>query len=153
MKGIIATVALLALVISSPVLACGAKMAGEHGQCPLTMKGIEKAATNLDNGVKLVVTSKDAAQVKALQAAMAAEDKESGCECAMHAKGVKRSFENTANGVTILLTSSDKEQVKTLQTFAADASKGECPMKHGAQKASEGKGECPHAKAAKADRT
>lgn len=152
MRKFAAIVAVLALVVSAPALACGNKAAAAAGQqCPLGMKGVEKTATNLDNGVKLTVSSKDAEQVKTLQAAMAAEDKDGGCQCAMHAKGVQRAIQNTANGVVVTLTSSDREQVKTLQAFAADACKGDCPMKgHGAQAAE--KGECPHAKQ-QADRT
>ena len=155
MKRFFVLAALLALLGSAPALACGAGKGQMASECPLGMKGIEKSAQNMDNGVKITMSAKDAAAVKQLQAAMASEDKETGCDCPMHAKGVSHSVQNTSNGVVLTLTSGDKEQVKTLQAFAAsNCGKGECPHAKGAR-AAESHGECPHAKeaAAKADRT
>jgi TusA-related sulfurtransferase len=131
MKKLALVLAVMALVAASPVLACGegkGKMAG----CPFGMKGVEKSATNLDNGVTITMKSSDPEKVKALQAAIAAEDKEEGgCNCPMHAKNTKRVVENTADGVVLTVTTDDKDQVKTLQTFAAKNCKGGCPMHKG----------------------
>jgi TusA-related sulfurtransferase len=170
MKRLVILASILALLVSAPVLACGAgKAAAAGSHCPLAMKGVERTAENVDNGVKVTIASKDPAQVKSLQAAIAEEAKgEGGCTCAMHAKGVSRSVQNTENGVVLLLTSDDKEQVKTIQAFAADSGKeGCCSHDKGAKaadekggcqhmkegKAAEEKGDCPHMKAMKGDRT
>jgi TusA-related sulfurtransferase len=130
MKKLALVLAVMALVAASPVLACGegkGKMAG----CPFGMKGVEKTSSNLDNGVTITMKSSDPEKVKALQAAMASEDKDSGCNCPMHAKNTKRVIENTADGVVLTLTSEDKDQVKALQTFATKNCKGGCPMHKG----------------------
>ncbi len=155
MKRLATVVSILVLLVSVPVFACGAKAGAE---CPMMMKGVEKSAQNLADGVKITIAAKDAGQVKALQTAMAAEVNGDGCggDCIAHKKGVKRAVENTANGVVLMLTSADKDQVKAIQTYAAEGcgGKGECPHAKGAA-AAEGKGECPHMKgaAAKGDRT
>ncbi len=131
MKKLALVAAVLALAVASPVLACDHAKAGQTAQCPLMMKGVDRTATNLDNGVTILLTSADAAKVKDLQEKIAAETKaEGGCDCPMHAKNVKTNVENTATGVKLTLTSDDKEQVKTLQAFAAKNCKGNCPM-HG----------------------
>lgn len=134
MKRLIVAVAVLVVAVSAPVLACGSKSADQMAQCPMMMKGVERQATNLDNGVKIVMTAADGELAKTLQARIAGEMKEGGCEgCPMHAKGVDSKVENTEKGVVVVLTASDKDQVKALQTFAAK----NCGSGHGG---------CPHNK-------
>ncbi len=147
-RTLLAALSVFALV-ASPALACGAK-AGQMAGCPMTMKGVEKTAQNLDNGVKVTFVAKDAEQVKAMQAAMATEMKGEGCkDCPVHAKGVKADVENTSNGMVLTLTSGDASQVQQLQKFAAaGCGKGGC-AKH-AEKADGG---CPHAAKQAADQT
>ncbi len=129
-KHLVAIAAGLALVVSSPALACPACAASAkaEAQCPMSMKGVERSATNLSNGVVMTLTAPDAASAKALQAAVAADANGAGCACPMHSKGVQRSITNTANGVKIQLTSGNADQVKQLQAFAAKNC-GQCPMK------------------------
>jgi acylphosphatase len=150
-RTLLAALSVLALV-ASPALACGAAKAGQVAGCPMGMKGVEKTAQNLDNGVKVTFVAKDAEKVKALQAAMASEIKgEGGCkDCPMHATGVKADVENTSNGMVLTLTSGDASQVQQLQKYAASGcAKGGCA--HGAEKAN--KGDCPHAATQMASRT
>jgi TusA-related sulfurtransferase len=134
MKKLALVLAMFAVVMVSPALACG-----EHGAkgvqaagCPMMMKSVQRTASNLDNGVVITMTAKEAEQVKALQEAVAGESKgDTGCKCPMHAKGVKWEVENTNDGVKLTLTSDDKEQVKDLQTYAAKSCKGGCPHSKG----------------------
>ena len=139
MKRLVTLLAVLALAVSAPVLACGAKAAGQMAGCPMMMKGVERTAQNLDNGVKITMTAKDAEQVKALQASISAEMKgESGCgDCPMHAKNVDKKVENTENGVVVMLTASDAAQVKSIQSFAAKSCGGGCPHGKGAEKSAD----------------
>lgn len=140
MKRLIALVAVFALAVSAPALACGAKAASQMAAaCPMKMKGVERAAQNLDNGVKITLTARDAEQVKALQASVAADVKgETGCgDCPMHAANIEKKVENTDSGVVVLLTSSQAEQVKSIQAYA----KKNC-----------GTGCCPHGKGAGAEK-
>lgn len=132
MKKLALVAAALVLVIAAPAFGCDhnkATQAAQASQCPFMMKGVDRSAANLDNGVTILLTSKDAAMVKNLQDKMAVEMKgDSGCDCPMHAKNVKTALENTSDGVKLTITSDDKEQVKVLQAFAAKNCKGNCPM-------------------------
>lgn len=153
MKRLVSMLAVFALAISAPALACGKDKA--MADCPMGMKGVEKSVANIDNGVKITLTAKDAEQVKAMQAKFADTTKHEGCACPMCAEGVKRQVENTANGVILTVTTTDKDQLAKIQAFAANAGKGEC-MRHKGEHAAhgdhaaKGAGDCPHAKA---DRT
>lgn len=149
-RTLLAALSVIAL-IASPALACGAK-AGQAASCPMSMKGVERTATNLDNGVKIAFAAKDAEQAKAVQAAMASEMKDGGCkDCPMHAEGVQLDAQNTADGVVVTLTSNNAEKVQMLQKYAASGcNKGGCDRSKGAQKADGG---CPHAAKHAGDRT
>ncbi len=141
MKKLVVIAVALAFLVSVPAFACGAKNAAmkDGAACPMMMKGVERSAANLDNGVKITLTAKDAESAKTLQTALAAEMKDdTGCQCPMHEKGVSKSVENTEKGVILTLTSADKEQVKSLQAYATKmcaGGKGECPMHKNAKKA------------------
>ena len=133
MKKLVLVLAILALATMAPAVAGCAKH--EKADCPMMMKGVERSATNLDNGVVIVMTASDVEQVKALQTKLA-EKMESGCECGcpVHDKNVKRTLENTENGVKLTVTSDDKDQVKSLQTYASkNCSKEGCPHAKGAK--------------------
>ena len=133
MKKLVLVLAIFALAAVAPAVAGCAKH--EKADCPMMMKGVERSATNLDNGVVITLTTSDAEQVKALQTKLA-EKMEGGCECGcpVHGKDVKRNLENTDNGVKLTVTSDAKEQVKALQTYASkNCSKEGCPHAKGAK--------------------
>jgi len=133
MKKLVLVLAIFALAAVAPAVAGCAK--SEKADCPMMMKGVERSATNMDNGVVIMLTASDVEQVKTLQTKMA-EKMESGCDCGcpVHGKNVKRTVENTDNGVKLTLTSDDKDQVKTLQTYASkNCSKEGCPHAKGAK--------------------
>jgi len=100
------------------------------GDCPCKWEGVTKAHENLDNGVKVTMTTEDAEQVTKLQEAMAKKVEE-GCGCGghdeahadggcshhgdhakdgdkpwtiLHAKSVTQGFENLDNGVKMTFT-------------------------------------------------
>ena len=139
MKRILGLIAVLAIAASLPALACGE---GSKIACPFgKMDGITKSVSNLDNGVKIVWATKDAALAKQVQESLVAEAA-GNCEgCAanvMHAEGVERKIENTNDGVVVILTSANTDMVKKVQAFGASQKggcKGKCPMSKGGQKA------------------
>jgi hypothetical protein len=147
MKRSLVVFALLALVVSSAAFACdkeaGMKTAGH--ECPVSMKGVERTVTNLDNGVRIEMASADPAMIQTLQTKMAAEGKGSCCkDCVMSNAAWSKKVENTPKGVVVTVTAGSKDEVGKLQTMAAGMTKGGCGHMGEVEK-----GECPHKAAQK----
>lgn len=128
MKRFLAVLALVTLV-AMPALA------DDHAGC-LKSKGMQRTVSNIDNGVKITMTTSDPKMVPEIQAKAA---KGCGGECPMAAKGVTRSVENTPEGAVVTATSTDPAQVKALQEHATRG----CTAEHA-------KAGCKHDEAAKA---
>jgi hypothetical protein len=149
MKRFLILTALVALVAMPAVLACekeaGMKASMGH-DCPASMKGVERTVTNLDNGVRMEMTSSDPAVVKTLQTQMAADHKTGGCckDCPLSNAAWTHKVENTDKGVIVTLTADSKDDIGKLQTAMAGMAKGGCRHMDEA-----GKGECPHKAAQK----
>jgi len=142
------------LFLALAVLAAAPLMAADTAPTTPAMccrgAGAERAVANLDNGVKITMTAKDAAAVAKIQEAAAACAKDTPCckECPMAAEGVTRTVEKTETGVVITATSKDPATVKKLQeavaACASGAMKGCCKKGAGAKAMA---GKCPHAAA------
>jgi hypothetical protein len=105
----------LAAVMAAPVLAENAAKS-----CCAGMEGVTKQVTNLDNGVKITMTSKDAKAVAKLQECMGGQGEKACCkDCPMHDKAVTRNVEKTADGIVITATTADAALAKKLQEHAA----------------------------------
>ncbi len=138
----------LAAVLAAPVMAADAPAAAAPGCC-LKAAGAQHTVTNLDNGVRITITSTDpkvAAQIKDETASCP----KPGCakDCPMQAKGVARTVEKTDTGVVITATATDAAMVKALQEHAATMWDKACPHRAG-MSCSKGKamtGKCPYAK-------
>ena len=148
MKRFLMLAVLIALVATPAALACGKdgamKASMGHG-CPSMMKGVERTVTNIDNGVRIEITSADPALVQTLQTQMAAEGKGSCCkDCVLSNAAWSKKVENTSKGVVLTLTAASKDEVGNLQTKAAAMTKGGCGHMGEA-----GKGDCPHKAAQK----
>jgi len=145
----------LAAVLAAPVMAADAPAATAAGCC-LKASGAQHTVTNLDNGVKITITSTDpkvAAQIKDETATCP----KPGCakDCPMQAKGVTRTVEKTDTGVVITATATDAATVKALQEHAATMSDKACPHRagmHGAKGKAMG-GKCPYAKGSTAQQS
>ncbi len=149
MKRFLLLTVLVALIAAPAALACGkdgAMAASSNGhECPAAMQGVERTVTNLDNGVKIVMTASDPKLVETLQSHVASETKEGCCpDCPMANKAWNRVVENTKDGVVVILTANSKADVTKLQTAVASMGKGGC-MKGGEAGAG-----CPHKAGAKA---
>jgi len=137
----------LAAVLAAPVMAADAP--AHAAGCCLKAAGAQHTVTNLDNGVKITITSTDpkvAAQIKNETASCP----KAGCakDCPMQAKGVTRTVEKTDTGVVITATAADAATVKALQEHAATMWEKACPHRAGMNSA-RGKamtGKCPYAK-------
>lgn len=149
MKRFLVLSALIALVAVPAVLACemeaSTKTAAGH-ECPAMMKGVERAVTNVDHGVKLELTSSDPAVVRQLQQRMAEHPASAGCckECPLANAAWTRKAENVSNGVVLTLTAGSAAEIGKLQQAVEGMAKGECPHAGAA-----GKGECPRKAGAK----
>jgi len=147
MKRFLVLSALAAVLAFSAALACEmeAGMKAEGHKCPVSMKGVERTVTNIDNGVRIEITSADPALVQTLQTQMAAEGKGSCCkDCVLSNAAWSKKVENTSKGVVLTVTAASKDEVGDLQTKAASMTKGGCGHMGEA-----GKGDCPHKSAQK----
>ncbi len=138
----------LAALVAAPLMAADA--AAPKACCKAS--GVERTVTNLDNGVKVMMTAKDPKAVAMIQEMSATCSNDTPCckDCPMAAEGVTRTVEKTAAGVTITATATSLELVKKLQEHAATMTagagmKGCCKGKAGAHDAEMG-GKCPYAK-------
>lgn len=147
----VAIFAVLVALAALPLLA--GDTAAKDSSCCMKGAGIERAVVNIDNGVKITVTAKDATAIAAVQEKTAACSK-GGCkDCPMHAEGVTRTVEKTASGVIITATASTPELVKKLQDHSAHMASAGCEHKAGsAACCAKGKGAkagcCAHGAAA-----
>lgn len=152
-KTIALLIAILALcLVPYAASACGGKggdghgcsMHGAKGMCA-PMKDAAIKVENLDDGVKITMTSDKPETVKGLQeCASKCSAKGEGAGMCLPVKGAKVETANLTNGVEIHLTSDKPETVKALQEHAAKCSarkeKGEAG--HGCSKMGHGmKGE------------
>lgn len=109
--GVVGLVALAALTVTAGD--------GKTMGCCAKQGAIARSVTNLDNGVRIAMTSTDAKLVATLQ------EKAPGCtkagcgDCPMHGEGVTRTVENTADGVVVTATATDVAVVAALQKHAA----------------------------------
>ncbi|MBZ5586942.1 MAG: hypothetical protein LAO05_00075 [Acidobacteriia bacterium] len=129
----------LAALVATPLMAADA--AAPMACCKAA--GVEHTVTNLDNGVKVMMTAKDPKAVAMIQEMSATCCK----DCPMGAEGVTRTVEKTSAGVTITATAANPELVKKLQAHAAMMTTGGemkgCCKGKGDAKAIGGK--CSHA--------
>lgn len=140
--------ALLALVLSTAALACDMDAKAGGHECAASMKGVERTVTNIDNGVRIELSSADSAMVQKLQAKMSGESKGSCCkDCVMSNAAWSKKVENTSKGVVVTLTAGSKDEVGKLQAKAAEMTKGGCGHMSEAEK-----GGCPHKAAQKGEK-
>jgi TusA-related sulfurtransferase len=138
----------LAAVLAAPLMAADAPATNDPGCC-LKAAGAQHTVTNLENGVKVTITSTDPKVVAQIKDETASCPKQ-GCakDCPMQAKGVTRTVEKTDTGVVITATAADAATVKALQEHAATMWDNACPHQAG-MKCTKGKamtGKCPYAK-------
>jgi len=116
----------LALCGTAALLAASAMAGdGKAAACCASMDSVKRSVSNVDNGVRIVMSATDAKVVAALQE-KAPECVKSGCDgCPMHSEAVTRTVEKTADGVVVTATSTDAAVVATLQKHAA-AGAGAC---------------------------
>ena len=151
MKRFLLIAALVGLLASPAALACGGMDAGmkegDGHECPASMKGVERTVTNLDNGVRIQMTSADPALVQTLQAKITSDAKTVGCcgSCILANAAWTRKVESNEKGVVLTLTANSPAEVGKLQAAAVDLAKGGC-----SHEATAGKGECPHKSGPKA---
>jgi hypothetical protein len=104
-------VALLALTVAAGD--------GKTMGCCAKQGAINRSVTNLDNGVRIAMTSTDAKVVAMLQE-KAPSCTKGGCgDCPMHGEGVTRTVDTTADGVVVTATAIDAALVASLQKHAA----------------------------------
>ncbi len=144
MKRLLVLSVLIALCASPAALACpqqAAMKTSEGHECPAAMKGVERTVTNLNDGVRLEMTSTDPEVVRALQAKITSDPKAAGCckDCPLANEAWTRKVEHTKNGLVLTLTAGSPEEVRKIQAAAETMAKGGCThMKAGDPK------ECPH---------
>ena len=113
------------VVVGLLVLIALPALAAEHAGC---MKGdmskVQHSVANIDNGVKITMTSSDPKVAAMLQEQGATCCK--GGDCPMQAKGVTRTVEKVDGGIVITATASDAALVKQLQEHGAMMAKGSC---------------------------
>jgi hypothetical protein len=142
MKRLFLLFALAALLATTLIAADTAKPMA----CCSKAAGVERTVANLDNGVKITITAKDAKAVAMIQnmAASCGMDKDCCKDCPMMAEGVTRAVETTANGVVITATATDTKLVKAMQEHAATC--GNASMKGCCKGKAKSAAACPHAK-------
>jgi hypothetical protein len=92
---------------------------GKAMGCCAKQGAVTRSVANIDNGVKVTMTSADATMV-AMMHDKAPTCTKGDCEdCPMHAEGVTRSVENTADGIVVTATATDPTLVARLQAHAA----------------------------------
>ena len=136
----------LVVLTAAPLMAADA--AGPMACCRAA--GVERTVANLDNGVRVTMTAKDAKVVAMIQEMSATCSKDTPCckDCPMAAEGVTRTVEKTESGIVVTATATSPDLVKKLQAHAATMAaggemKGCCK---GGAKASGVGGKCPYAK-------
>jgi len=118
MKRVLVGVVVMAL-FAMPMLA---GEAGKAGCCKAA--GVERSVANLDNGVKITITTGDPKMVAHIQEQAGSCSKEGCGDCPMMSDKVTRTVDKTDNGVVITATSADAAMVKALQTHAAASGQG-----------------------------
>ena len=114
MKKILVLCGVVALVALSATAGDGKAMG-----CCATQDAVTRSVANIDNGVKMTMTSNDA-KVVAMMQDKAPTCTQGACEgCPMHAEGVTRTVENTADGIVVTATAADAALVAKLQAHAA----------------------------------
>jgi hypothetical protein len=146
-------VAILALLLGltfAPLLGAADGSAEKGSACCAKGAGTQRTVTNLDNGVKVEMTSADPKVVAMIQQDAGSCPKPGCCkDCPMVAKGVTRTVDKTDKGVVITATATDAKLVASLQQHAA--AKGAAGCAHTSAKAcckdkAKGAGhDCPHA--------
>jgi TusA-related sulfurtransferase len=118
----------LALASQSEAQAGGPKKSQGRSSvaCPMAMRSAKREVTNMDNGVRIRVTSDDPAVVKRIQANAAAHGekiKEAGPRhqqmCPVAVEGANVKVTNLDNGAELEITSDKPEAVKEIQSRAA----------------------------------
>jgi hypothetical protein len=126
----------LVLFAAWMVYACGnSSGCAKKNNCPAAMKDAKVEVTNLDNGIKVSITSDKPEAVKQIQK----HRKDYKCD---GLKGAKFESKKTDNGAMMTITSKDPEVVKQIQGHQANCMKScqsqsstACPGKTG--------GKCP----------
>jgi hypothetical protein len=113
--GLVALLALPAFAGDGTAMGCCAKQTG-----------VQRSVANLDNGVRITMTSTDAKTVAMLQENSAKADAEGCANCPLRAQGVTRTVEKTADGIVVTATTSDPALLAKLQQHAAMMSTASC---------------------------
>ncbi len=93
---------------------------------------VKRTVTNLDNGVKITMSSKNqkvAAMLQEMSATCFAKGAPCCKDCPLAAEGVTHAVEKTASGVVITATATDPALVKKLQAAATTMTAGCCSGK------------------------
>jgi TusA-related sulfurtransferase len=104
------------VVAAAPALACG----GDKAAKQQVAQDVQSEITNLENGVRIVLTSADANMVESVQKE-ARTFLASACAsaCPMKAEGSEHQVKNIDNGVIITATAHCPGKVKEIQQYAA----------------------------------
>jgi TusA-related sulfurtransferase len=115
MKRILLTAILALFVAGAPALACS----GDKAAKTQVADALQSEITNLEDGVRVKLTSSDAAMVKAMQKE-ARTFLASACasSCPMKAKGSSHEVKNLDNGVVIEAKAGCPSKVKEIQQYA-----------------------------------
>ena len=136
---------ILAALVAAPALAADAP--AHAAGCCLKSAGAQHTVANLDNDVRITITSTDP-KVAAMIKDETGSCPKPGCakDCPMQAKGVTRTVEKTDTGVVITATATDPALVKALQEHAATMWAKACPHRAGMGAHGKAMGKCPYAK-------
>jgi len=99
----------------------GAKKCGGV-TCPEKMKGAETVSKNIENGVEVIITGKDAETAAMIQelAVVHYSPKAEKCHgCPTTVPGAETKMENIQNGVKVTITGKTPEAVKAIQAASA----------------------------------
>jgi hypothetical protein len=127
----------------------GEEAEAAHPWSILHSEGVERAAENLDNGVKISFTAGCPHLQGKLQEGAAAKVAHMGeeghqCECGMHGEGVTVAAENLDNGVALVISTENADDVAKLQEHGAKMASGEAGCGgckgHGGHEGHEGHG-------------
>ena len=105
----------------------GAKKCGGV-TCPEKMKGAETVSKNIENGVEVIITGKDAETAAMIQelAVVHYSPKAEKCHgCPTTVPGAETKMENIQNGVKVTITGKTPEAVKAIQAASAAEHKGQ----------------------------
>ena len=92
---------------------------GKAMGCCAKQGAVTRSVANIENGVKVTMTSPDAKMVAMMHDKAPACTKGDCDGCPMHAEGVTRSVENTADGIVVTATATDPTLIAKLQAHAA----------------------------------